>query len=87
MPTVYWKSASTAKAFKKLALTPEQRGVADDLIASLATNPFPEGCKKTQGKWNDHYRIDFCADFRLIYRVQSDVVTIVAIGDRKEIYR
>lgn len=87
MPKVYWKSASTEKAFKKLSLSPGQREEAEKLIASLEFDPRPVGCKKTSGKWKEHYRIDFGVDFRLIYRIEGDALTIVAIGDRKEIYR
>ncbi len=87
MPKVYWKSASTEKVFKKLTLTPEQRDEADKLIASLEAEPRPPGCRKTSGKWKEHYRVDFAVDFRFIYRIEGDAVTIVAIGDRKEIYR
>ena len=55
-------------------------------VSSLANNPRPDGCKKLKG-YKDLYRIRI-GDYRVIYSIQDDIltVTVVAIGNRKDIY-
>jgi mRNA interferase RelE/StbE len=53
-------------------------------IDSLATNPFPPGCKKLD---EDLYRIR-SGDYRIVYTViqKQILICILRIGDRKEVY-
>ncbi|MFO7869995.1 MAG: type II toxin-antitoxin system RelE/ParE family toxin [Kiritimatiellia bacterium] len=55
-------------------------------IESLAENPRPPGCKKLSGRPAWRIRI---GSYRVIYEIHDDrlVVLVVAIGDRKEVYR
>jgi mRNA interferase RelE/StbE len=55
-------------------------------IEALAENPRPPGCKKLSGRPAWRIRI---GSYRVIYEVHDDrlVVLVVAIGDRKEVYR
>ena len=55
-------------------------------IKGLASQPRPAGCKKLAG--NNLYRIRQ-GNFRVVYEIQDTIliVSVVKIGDRKEIYR
>jgi mRNA interferase RelE/StbE len=55
-------------------------------IRSLATDPRPVGCQKLSG--TEKHRIRQ-GNYRILYLVDDDeaLVTIVKIGDRKEVYR
>jgi mRNA interferase RelE/StbE len=75
---------SSLKALKKLP-----KGIVGILsghINSLQNNPRPSGCKKLKGV--DLYRIR-AGNYRVVYQIHDKilVVLIVAIGNRKEIYR
>ena len=54
-------------------------------IASLANDPRPPGCKKLKGR--SGYRIRE-GNYRVIYEINDKIltVTVVEVGDRKEIY-
>jgi mRNA interferase RelE/StbE len=56
-------------------------------IVTLASNPRPVGYVKLSGS-DDLWRIRV-RDFRVIYRILDDrlIVTVVKIGDRKDVYR
>ena len=56
-------------------------------IVTLASNPRPHGCVKLSGVdnlWRVRVR-----DYRVVYTIADDrlVVTVVKIGDRKDVYR
>ena len=55
-------------------------------IKNLASQPRPSGCKKLAG--NNLYRIRQ-GNFRIVYEIQDTrlIVSVIKIGDRKEIYR
>lgn len=55
-------------------------------IQSLAKEPRPSGCKKLSGL--NLFRIRQ-GSFRIVYEIQDKklIVTVIKIGDRKEIYR
>jgi mRNA interferase RelE/StbE len=55
-------------------------------IRGLADNPRPSGCRKLSGRSAWRIRV---GHYRVIYEIQDKrlVVAVVAIGDRKEIYR
>jgi mRNA interferase RelE/StbE len=55
-------------------------------IDKLADNPRPPGCKKLKGG-GDEYRVR-AGNYRVIYSIADAalLVTVVRIGDRKDIY-
>ncbi len=55
-------------------------------IRSLAEDPRPAGCRKLSGK--DKYRIR-SGQCRIVYTVRDAilVVTIVKVGNRRDVYR
>ena len=73
------------KALRKLDESSKERIAAR--IDRLAKNPRPSGCKKLEGG-DELYRIRV-GDFRVIYRIEDEVlvVAIVAVGNRRDIYR
>ena len=63
--------------------------IADQLetrMLQLEDNPRPFGCEKLKGR--DGYRIRV-GNYRIIYEIQDNilVVTILKVGDRKDIYK
>jgi mRNA interferase RelE/StbE len=66
--------------------TPVRKAVAE-VIDSLATNPRPSGFLPLTGH-RPYLRVR-AGDYRVIYTVDdhSRVVTIAAVGHRREIYR
>ncbi len=58
----------------------------DARISSLEDNPYPRGAKKLSGR--DEYRLRV-GDYRILYTInnQSHIVTITAVGHRREVYR
>ena len=59
---------------------------ADATIVGLSRDPRPRGCMRVRG--TDLYRIR-CGDHRVLYRVNdhAEIVEVVAIGHRREVYR
>jgi len=55
-------------------------------IRALGDNPRPPGCKTLSGRSAWRIRV---GPYRVIYEIHDDrlVVLVIAIGDRKEIYR
>lgn len=55
-------------------------------IVSLGDNPRPPGCKKLSG--TDGYRIRV-GNYRVVYTIddKADLVTVVGVGHRREVYR
>ncbi len=75
---------SAAKEIGDLGKADCQRVVAK--IQLLASNPRPHGCEKLSGA--EKYRIRQ-GDYRILYEVDdaTKVVTIVKVGNRREVYR
>jgi mRNA interferase RelE/StbE len=57
----------------------------EDKLMELERDPRPTGCKKLKGR--DAWRIRI-GDYRVIYEISDGVliVTVIAIGHRREIY-
>lgn len=55
-------------------------------ISRLADEPRPPGCKKLSGQ--ERYRLRQ-GNFRILYEIEDDrlIVTVVKIGDRRDVYR
>jgi len=66
-------------------MTPLQSQVTNVLL-KLGDNPHPPGSIKLKGR--EGYRVR-SGDYRILYTVNNDtaIVTILAVGHRREIYR
>lgn len=61
-------------------------------IKTLASNPFPQGCKKLHGVSSDNASVyrERSGDYRILYVVKTipeRIVIILDVDHRKEIYR
>jgi mRNA interferase RelE/StbE len=81
---IEWKQ-SAKKELKKLNKQIISRIL--QAVENLADNPYPANSKKLIGS-DSIYRIRV-GDYRIIYNIQSSVLTIevIKIGHRREIYR
>ena len=72
------------KQLAKIDRASQQRII--DGIRSLTEDPRPSGCKKLSGRPAWRIRI---GPYRVIYEIHDDrlLVLVVAIGDRKDVYR
>jgi len=75
---------SAAKEIGDLHKADCQRVIAK--IQLLTTNPRPHGCEKLSGA--EKYRIRQ-GDYRILYEIDDSakMVTIVKVGNRREVYR
>ena len=57
-------------------------------LAELATDPFPEGCKKLKGP-ESRFRLRVAGSYRIVYKVfqVEHLVKIEFVGHRKDAYR
>lgn len=65
------------------------RGQIVGKIKQLAFNPYPPTCKALQGMADGEekvYRIR-SGDYRILYVVRGNIVVVLDIGHRKDIYR
>jgi mRNA interferase RelE/StbE len=68
-------------------LSQQAREMIAAALLALAANPRPPGCVKladAENLWRIRVR-----QYRVIYQIQDDqlIVTVVKIGDRKDVYR
>ncbi len=87
MEEVKFKVIYSSRASKQLAEIPARDYFSIvSLIDALQTNPLPRGIKKMKG-YKDYYRLRK-GDYRIVYRVEFNIVTItiIQIGHRKDIY-
>jgi mRNA interferase RelE/StbE len=81
-----WKLKISQSVVKDLrALPKETKGRAALSILELTTMPYPPGAEKVQG-YEQTYRIRV-GDYRIVYEVAGDEVTVIAVSHRKEVYR
>ena len=75
---------SAAKEVAGLPKADCQRVVAK--LQALADEPRPHGCEKLTG--DEKYRVRQ-GNYRILYEIDDDArtITIVKVGDRKEVYR
>jgi len=73
------------RQFGKLA--PQAREMIAAALVALGGNPRPPGCTQLAGA-DDLWRIRV-RQYRVIYEIADEqlIVTIVKIGDRKDVYR
>ena len=77
---------SVEKSLRKIR-DPKLQGRLDDAFKKIAESPRRVGVEKMAGFPNRHrFRV---GDYRIIYEIHDAVllVLILAIGDRKDIYR
>ena len=67
------------------SLPKDVRGRAALSILELATSPSPQGVEKLKG-YERLYRIRV-GDYRIVYEIAGEDVTIVAVSHRKDVYR
>ena len=72
------------RQLRRLDAAVQMRIVA--VVEKLATDPYPSGCRKLQGRPGYRLRV---GDYRIVYDIHHRVVTveIIDIGHRKDIYR
>ena len=75
---------SAAKELEKVPTADRRRIVAK--IRALGVNPRPPGCEKLSG--DDKFRLRQ-GDYRMLYEIGDTelIVTVVRIGNRKEVYK
>ena len=75
---------SAAKELEAVPLKDRRRLVTR--IEGLRTEPRPPGCEKLSG--DDKYRIRQ-GNYRILYEIQDQalIVTVVRVGDRRDVYR
>lgn len=77
------------RAIAKLA-TPLQLEVLD-VLATLAADPRPAGCRKIRGlpARYDVYRVEVDGTHRIIYQIKDESmwVLVVKVADRKDVYK
>ncbi len=68
------------------ALPPKDRRRVVTKIEALASNPRPSGCEKLSGE--EKYRLRQ-GDYRILYEIidAALVVTVVKVGNRRDVYR
>jgi mRNA interferase RelE/StbE len=76
-----------SSAEREMAALPKSvfRAVSKEVL-DLEKNPRPQGCKKLSGRREYRVRI---GDYRVLYVVDDAAgsIEIVAIGNRKDVYR
>lgn len=75
---------SASKELEAVALKDRNRIIAK--IRGLRNNPRPTGAEKLSG--DEKYRLRQ-GDFRILYEIQDRdlVITVVRIGNRRDVYR
>jgi mRNA interferase RelE/StbE len=81
-----WKLKISQSVVKDLrALPKDAKGRAALSILELTATPYPPGAEKIQG-YAQTYRVRV-GDYRIVYEISGDEVTIIAVSHRKEVYR
>lgn len=82
--------AYTETALKFLEGAPKKfQGQIKKKIETLAPDPHPPGCKKLKGVGDgteEVYRVR-SGDYRVLYVVRPNLIVVLDIGHRKEVYR
>ena len=80
------KLAIKRSVLKDLRSLPKDvKGRAALSILELSTSPSPQGVEKLKG-YERLYRIRV-GDYRIVYEIAGEDVTIVAVSHRKDVYR
>lgn len=71
------------------SLPPKQRRQVTEKIDRLTSDPRPPGCRLVRGSGGGEeevYRIR-SGDYRALYVVRGEVIVVLDVGHRKDIYR
>jgi len=82
-----WRIVFARPAERELAkLSSEMRLRVGRAIRALEEEPFPSSVKRLKGREEFRLRV---GDYRILYSVEhvSQVLTIAAIGHRRDVYR
>ena len=74
--------SSALKQLRKLPKQAQQRII--DKITALGDDPRPASCRKLKARVNQ-WRIRV-GDYRIIYTIEDEIVMIVRVGDRRDVY-
>lgn len=83
-----YRVALTPAAQRQFAkISHQAREMIAAALVALAGNPRPSGCVKLAGA-DDLWRIRV-RQYRVVYQIRDDqlIITVVKIGDRKDVYR
>lgn len=81
-----WKLTLKRGALEDLRSLPkEARGRAALAVLGLSENPLGPGVEKLSG-YEDMFRVRV-GEYRVVYEIVGDTVTVIAVRDRKDIYR
>ncbi len=81
-----WKLKISQSVLKDLRDLPkDDRGRAALAILELAANPHPHGVEKLKG-YDHTYRVR-TGDYRIVYDIVGEEVTIIVVRHRKDVYR
>lgn len=76
----------TDKALRQIANLPlRTQGRIEDIIDRFEEWPGVSGAKPLRGNRKGQYRIR-TGDFRVVFTVEDDIVTIEKVGHRKDVY-
>ena len=81
--------SDTALNFLETSVAPKLRRQIKHKVESLASNPNPPGSKKLHGILdgeNPVYRVR-SGDYRILYSVRGNIIVILDIANRKDVYR
>jgi mRNA interferase RelE/StbE len=83
MPYQVILSPAAARQLRKLPTSVVEK--IETHLLELEDNPRPAGCKKLTGFEAWRIRV---GNYRVIYEIENNIllITVIAIGDRKEIY-
>lgn len=79
----------TSSARKEIRrLDPQIRSQVEAVISGLAQQPRPNGVKKLSGRQHT-YRVPAANDWRVVYEVHDDIVTVdvIQIENRGQVYK
>ena len=80
-----WRVIFARSAEKDLkSLSADVRSRVGRAIRRLEQDAFPPAIKRLKGREEFRMRV---GDYRVLYVVSSEVVTIMAIGHRRDVYR
>jgi mRNA interferase RelE/StbE len=81
-----WKLKISQSVLKDLhVLQKDDRGRAALAILELAANPQPHGVEKLKG-YTHTYRVRI-GDYRIVYEIVGEDVTVITVRHRKDVYR
>jgi mRNA interferase RelE/StbE len=76
----------TDAALEQIARLPLKiQGRVEDIVDRLEKWPNVSGAKPLRGRLKGRFRIR-TGDFRIVFVVEGETITIIKVGDRKDVY-